>query len=383
MTSMFGNTVGIKAMSGQGERNSLPLNEICPRAVNKYINDYNEALSMKQTIEKDGLIEPITVNEISEFLKNKDVDKLPKEEKEYYLQKQKEGFKYFITTGHRRFRAFCSLAVGYDVHDNNDMNKFYKDFKKILEDSNKALESGDYSKMNKYCSIKAFIAKDSVEQEKERYNRSNLDQRRIQDFEIVDNILDEMRTNGELEKLRDSIKETKINGMSERAVKDNLNNLLPDYSYKTLEEGKEELKKLDASSFAGYQGSLNNGISEYIFNTKHKKISSSGIKFARGILETFEPRFVELIYNGKLGYKNAITLLSYYNKIRDKDKLYEDISNNNYDFLKEKQKYANKKMTKKNISNSELLFYIKQIKNGKLTIDEVYQKLVNLGIYEN
>lgn len=383
MARMFGNTIGIKAMSGNGERTNLPLNEICVRAVNKYINDYNEALSMKQTIEKDGLIEPITVNEISNFLNSSDINELSEFEKKYYEEQLKKGFKYFITTGHRRFKAYCSLAIGYDVHDDKDLEKFYKDFKKILEESNKALEAGDYSKMNKYCSIKCFVANDTVKQERERYNRSNLDQRRIQDFEIVDNILDEMKNNGELERLKENFKANKINNMNERSIKDNVSKLLPNYTYATLEEAKNELIKLDASEFAGYQKEMNEGISKYIFDTKHKNISSSGVKFARGILNTFEKRFVELIYEGKLGYKNAITLLSFYSKVENKDELYEKILSGKINWNKEKEKYIEKKISKTTISNSDLLSYIQAVKNGKLTIDEVYQKLVNMGVYEN
>ena len=45
MPITFGSTIGIQAMSGKGERPELPLNEICLRAVNKYINNYDEARS--------------------------------------------------------------------------------------------------------------------------------------------------------------------------------------------------------------------------------------------------------------------------------------------------------------------------------------------------
>ena len=93
MPIAFGSTIGIQAMSGKGERPELPLNEICLRAVNKYINNYDEARSLKESIEKDGLIEPITVNEISTFLKSKDIDDLPKDEKEYY---EKRDVKHYF-----------------------------------------------------------------------------------------------------------------------------------------------------------------------------------------------------------------------------------------------------------------------------------------------
>ena len=51
MPITFGSTIGIQAMSGKGERPELPLNEICLRAVNKYINNYDEARSLKESIE--------------------------------------------------------------------------------------------------------------------------------------------------------------------------------------------------------------------------------------------------------------------------------------------------------------------------------------------
>ena len=104
----------MNTMAGKGSRDNIALDKICFRAINKYINSQDEAKSILNSIKKEGLIEPITVNEISSFLECDDVNLLPTKEREYYLEKQKEGFEYFITTGHRRFRAVCCLAIGIE-----------------------------------------------------------------------------------------------------------------------------------------------------------------------------------------------------------------------------------------------------------------------------
>lgn len=375
----FGSTIGIQAMSGRGERPELPLNEICLRAVNKYINNYDEARSLKESIEKDGLIEPITVNEISVFLKSKDIDDLPKDEKEYYENRLNQGFKYFVTTGHRRFRAYCSLALGKDVHTDEEVESFYTAFSEVLENSRKAEQEGRFADINKYCSIKCFIAKDNVAQENARYNRSNLDQRRIQDFEIVDNIIDEMTSNGKLFALLEENKIAKIKSMSDRAVKDTLNRIAPEKTYTTIDEARSTLLELDASLFPGYQSTCNQVISDYIQETKSKKISASSIKQARRVLTTLDRDYVKLIYEGYLPYKTSIDLLTIYDKI-DKDEIYKQIKDGTFDIKKEKDKYIEKRPKIVSISNSELIEDIVAVKKGKKTIDEVYNKLKSLNL---
>lgn len=375
----FGSTIGIQAMSGRGERPELPLNEICLRAVNKYINNYDEARSLKESIEKDGLIEPITVNEISVFLKSKDIDDLPKDEKEYYENRLNQGFKYFVTTGHRRFRAYCSLALGKDVHTDEEVENFYNAFSEVLENSRKAEQEGRFADINKYCSIKCFIAKDNVAQENARYNRSNLDQRRIQDFEIVDNIIDEMTSNGKLYALLEENKIAKIKSMSDRAVKDTLNRIAPEKTYTTIDEARSTLLELDASLFPGYQSTCNQVISDYIQETKSKKISASSIKQARRVLTTLDRDYIKLIYEGYLPYKTSIDLLTIYDKI-DKDEIYKQIKDGTFDIKKEKDKYIEKQPKIVSISNSELIEDIVAVKKGKKTIDEVYNKLKSLNL---
>lgn len=375
----FGSTIGIQAMSGKGERPELPLNEICLRAVNKYINNYDEARSLKESIEKDGLIEPITVNEISVFLKSKDIDDLPKDEKEYYENRLNQGFKYFVTTGHRRFRAYCSLALGKDVHTDEEVENFYNAFSEVLENSRKAEQEGRFADINKYCSIKCFIAKDNVAQENARYNRSNLDQRRIQDFEIVDNIIDEMTSNGKLYALLEENKIAKIKSMSDRAVKDTLNRIAPEKTYTTIDEARSTLLELDASLFPGYQSTCNQVISDYIQETKSKKISASSIKQARRVLTTLDRDYIKLIYEGYLPYKTSIDLLTIYDKI-DKDEIYKQIKDGTFDIKKEKDKYIEKQPKIVSISNSELIEDIVAVKKGKKTIDEVYNKLKSLNL---
>ena len=54
------------------------------------------------------------------------------------------------------------------------------------------------------------------------YNDSNTTQREITAFEIIDNAMDELKANGEMEEIIERVKQTRINSMTERAIKDNL-----------------------------------------------------------------------------------------------------------------------------------------------------------------
>ena len=77
----------------------LPLNKICSRYENMYINDLEHNRRLRESIERIGQITPISVIPISEK-KYK-----TKREEEYYKSMQDLGCEYFISSGHRRFRA--------------------------------------------------------------------------------------------------------------------------------------------------------------------------------------------------------------------------------------------------------------------------------------
>lgn len=364
----FGGAIGIQAMKNEGEKPELPLNQICLRAQNKYINDFDEAASLKESILKDGLIEPITVCDIEEFLKNDDIYRLPTEDYEYYKKQLERGFKYFIITGHRRFRAYCSLAVGHEVHFDTDVDSFYEEFEEIYKRDAEAIESGHFENRNKFCSIKCFVVKDTVKQEASRYNNSNLDQRKIQDFEIVDNIIDEMKAEGVYDKEIQQNHCDKVDSMTERTIINTFKRLELPQNYKTLSEAKEVLKNIDPNLLPGYNDALNKSIMNYIKDKKSKKVSVSAVNLSRKIIETFEKRYIKLIYDGVLTFKNAIDLLTYYDKI-DKDDTYNKIVSGEYNFKEEKKKHSpniqKNKLTMVDVGN-----YARKLKDGAISIEE-------------
>ena len=137
--------------------------------------------------------------------------------------------------------------------------------------------------------------------------------------------------------------------------------------------------ELDASLFPGYQSTCNQVISDYISETKSKKISASSIKQARRVLTTLNRDYIKLIYEGYLPYKTSIDLLTIYDKI-DKDEIYKQIKDGTFDIKKEKDKYIEKQPKIVSISNSELIEDIVAVKKGKKTIDEVYNKLKSLNL---
>ena len=383
------NMLAKKAMSGEGSRKSvvpgIPLSEICVRYKNKYIIGYEDSTSIKESIEKDGLIEPITINEIEAYLNSKDIDLLANEARQYYNERLERGFRYFITTGHRRFYAYCSLAVDRDIHSAEDLDdRFYDEIKEIIKKNDAAAEEGDYAGMNKYASIKAFIVRDSVEEERERYNVANLDQRITKDFEIVDNMIDEMKEKGIYDQAIDENKTLRIGKMTDRAVMDNLKKLgIATSGIKTAEEAKEKLMNADPSDLPGYQSDLNTSISKYIYDTRRKKIAVTSVNRSRKILETLDRRLIEFIYSGRLEYKNAIDMLSYYNKLSKADinDICKQIKSGEFNPSATKAKYSDKEEKRKiPLSGKDWELMVRQMIDGSLSIEEAKKKLKSLNL---
>ena len=104
------------------ERQSIALKFICQRYKNNYSYNKNEELALAKKIEKEGQLQPIIVLDIQKFL---DSNSLSEEESKYYQNMQKLGCKYFITSGHRRFRACLSNAIGKPILKDEDVYKFY------------------------------------------------------------------------------------------------------------------------------------------------------------------------------------------------------------------------------------------------------------------
>ena len=97
-------TLAFKSIKGEGEITSnifyKPLNQICVRFQNKYINNIDKHKALKESIRANGLIEPIVIVDIDEYINTCDNE----QEKEYLSLMKEKGCLYFISSGHRRFK---------------------------------------------------------------------------------------------------------------------------------------------------------------------------------------------------------------------------------------------------------------------------------------
>jgi len=389
MPTNFKKQNAMNTMAGKGEKTELPLDEICFRAENKYINNQEEARSILESIKADGLIEPITVENIDDFLKSDDIDLLPVGHKLYYMKKKEEGFNYFISTGHRRFRAYACLALGIPEFPEN-IDEVYSQIREERELSEKALEEENYERINKYCSIKCFVAKDNVKQERQRYNSSNLEQRRLTDFEIVANVIDDLKMYGIWEEWELEYPEKYVGNLSDRAVTSNLKTKRPGINLpKTIQEQREMLKTIPVEELHGFQSYMNNKIIDYVDEKKSKKLSLSSVNYSRKIIEDLGPRseeekgMADLIFAGHIDYKNARAILSYSEKIDDEHwkLLLETIKEHKFNSRTAERDFAGGIDMTKNLSSEnkltrkEILKKLYKVKNGKMSIDELICEL--------
>ena len=134
---------------------------------------------------------------------------------------------------------------------------------------------------------------------------------------------------------------------------------------------------------------MNNAIIKYVQETKSKKISKASVNFARKILETFDEEMISLIYSGKLEYKKAITMLSYYSEI-DEDglrRMKDSIKKRTFNYRTAERDYVPKKTegvlkkesdeitTKKNLSKKELVKLIYEVQKQNITIDQLVKMI--------
>ena len=97
----------------------IPLNLICERYKNRFIINPKKNNELKESIKSIGLREPLNVVMISNYVPRDD------EEKAYLETMKGYGCKYFVSSGHRRFRALVSNAIGKDINKRSDLIDFY------------------------------------------------------------------------------------------------------------------------------------------------------------------------------------------------------------------------------------------------------------------
>ena len=167
--------------------------------------------------------------------------------------RQKEGGRFELVSGHRRFKAYASVAMGKDYYTDADLEELYTDAfdEKYNEWKNRPIDLNNIfsEEETSWFEIPAKIISD--ENEDAVYNDSNTTQREITAFEIIDNSMDEMKNNGTWEQLIEKIKSERVNSMTDRAVRDNVKNLiangiLEEPSSKKIEELRAVLLNVDA-----------------------------------------------------------------------------------------------------------------------------------------
>lgn len=187
----------------------IPLNEICVRHKNYYIDDVKTFKALVADIKNNGLQQPIVIVSISDYLQEID----EKSEEYAYLSKQKSrGIKYFISSGHRRYKAYVALYLGKTSISQKDMETMYANFG--------ALEFG-------YNEMFSDIICDILSKERNEnsvYNGTNLTSRSITNFEFVVSYFENHKVDtierGYLNKVHDYIYETYGNSISVSTISD-------------------------------------------------------------------------------------------------------------------------------------------------------------------
>lgn len=367
---MVTETLAFKSIKGEGDITGSiyykALNKICVRFQNKYINNIDKHRSLKESIRVNGLIEPIVVVDIDEYLTTCS----NKEEADYLSEMKKNGCEYFISSGHRRFKAYTSLCLKRDIYTDEDLKVLYSDeFKKILNEKDNEVVNIDnlFDDTPDWTTIPCKII--SLENETSIYNDSNTTQREITAFEIIDNAMDEMKQNGTWLSMIEDVKTNRIDSMTDRAVKDNIKKLKQSGMRiecgDKIEDQRAYLKTLDVEMIPGTDSYINKRVADYILQNKQRNVSASAVNYTRRILSTFSDKLIRKVYDGFLSFREAQKILDNYSEI-DENEIIQRIDKGTFDIKEIEQ-------SKRRIRFSErqLIEYLYDIKNGQMTVDEV------------
>lgn len=389
--------IAMDTMKGINTNGQTDLNLICPRAINKYRYDENDFKSLINSIKQNGLFKPITLNRIDKYLNSEEAKNLSQEEYDYYKKNAEEGRIFFVSDGHRRFYAYCSICVNKNITSVEDMEEFYALYK-VEKEKNEGLGVFDLESANTYLSIKSEIVRDDFWKERRRYNSANLDQRAIIDFEIVDNAIDNMK----LEKVKDEegnelsrwefesnkIKASVVDSMKDRAIIDlidRINNsnesiqriknypngdkLIKElHSFKNVKDARKILKQLPIEVLPRYKKEQVVAIQEYINNVLSKEISFNSIDKCRQMLNMYPKDIISLIYSGILPFRDAKTLLTVYKYLPN------DFAQELAKIIKEKENYD---LEHSPLSPESKDFYMNVVIKGKFSIEKARKILLD------
>ena len=413
----------------------IPINQICCRSVNMYVDKQDAAESLKKSIEKLGLIEPIIVIEISSY-KEKLTDER-KEEIDYLTRMEEKGCRYFISSGHRRFKAFISIALNRDMYPGNQIDHLYSEetAKAINEFYDERLNGfpNGFKKEYRFYLIPCKIEKKLIENEDEFYNQSNTTQRELTNYEVIINTLYQLERSGKLDEYEERAKQTVVDGLSSRMLSEWINNFVKKGSLdrkvvsvaESDNDKRELLMTLPFDQISKTKNVLAEEISEYIFSDSGRKIGAAKILQTQNMIEqidklskTIDFDIMNLVYAGEMNFTEAMDLsritekltsqnsktvkdtvkkilLDPINEAREKNQEIFQLKNNNpenqnlsYIKLSDVSKKAvkelkdavgEKKEKKVSFSNQELIEFIYAIKRGDITAQEVIEKIESLN----
>ena len=370
----------IMSLAGDSETTKpiklLPVDEICPRFENKYLANEDKSKSLKESIKNVGLIEPINVVQISEYISYIESKSIKErdEEVKYLEQMEREGVKYFVSTGHRRFKAYVSILLGKDVITDSDWENNYEEIKIKCEDIKKkslqTLLTGESLDVeDKWITIPSIII-NGFEKEKALYNDSNTTQRELTGFEIIVNSIDEIKRSGEWDNIVEKVIEERVSEMTDRKVREKINNLIKanlieNPTDSTISNLRKTLLSVPSKYIQGTDSKLNELIVNYIKENKQRNVSVSNVNYTRKILDRFDKDMIQYIFDGLLSFKDAKVILSKYDEV-DIDSIKKEIRNKNFKVEKIESSQKTIKYTSR-----QLIDLIYDIRNGKKTVEEV------------
>ncbi len=287
----------------------IPLYQICSRYENMYINSTKNNKRLRNTIEKSGLITPIAVIPIDKYKPNS------KDEKAYLEQMKNYGCLYFISSGHRRFRACVSIALGKDIESKKDLEDFYKYVQENRPyDRFDAFSEEEVDDQNKWY-VDCVIVDKELEKENQIYNDTNLTARATTTFELLINSLDEMK--------------------------------------------KE-----------GITWTTNADIQAYIKSKRGVDISLQTIKNLMIIINNSDAELLDVIFEGKITVKQAKDLISSYRNMSEEDKkdVIKEIWEGAFDIKKYKEKRSQAR--RETWSSADVEELLLRIKMKEISIEE-------------
>lgn len=304
-----------------------------------------------------------------------------------YEEKYNNGFYYFIISGHRRFKAYLSLLVGKNVVTDSDWEKVREE---KLRDPSEEIKKSNWFKIPSYILTADDV---SAESEATMYSDSNTTQRELTSFEIIINTIDEMKANGEWDRIcAETVKEV-VDGLSQKAVYNLVQKLKKDEQrkndieqieneYVTNAEKKETaikeyLKKLPIELVPKTEAILNNKIARYIDDKKKRTIKIKTIDATRRIYKNFNQEFLQLVFDGIITTKEAQTLVSTIQNMdeNEKETLINQIKSGNYDFSKKNIRIEKMESSIKSSINKQILAVSKEInKISKINKEDLSSK---------